>query len=79
MRAPHPPTHRQLPPLPPPPPAVARRSAPLLTTSLAWDLACRLLGLAVSRFAKGKAFRLTVGQFFFAGLADVRLRLHVVS
>ncbi len=45
---------------------------------LAWPIACRLLGLAVSRFAKGKAFRLTVGQFFFAGLADVRLRLHVV-
>jgi hypothetical protein len=37
----------------------------------------RLLGLAVSRFAHGKAFRLTVGQFFFGGLVDVRLRLHM--
>ncbi|KAL4444145.1 hypothetical protein ABPG75_011882 [Micractinium tetrahymenae] len=46
----------------------------LVAAAASWK---RLLGLAVSRFAHGRAFRLTVGEFFFAGLADVRLQLHV--
>ena len=46
---------------------------------LAPPLLCRLLALAVSRFAHGRAFRLSVGRFSFAGLADLRLQLHVVS
>ena len=33
----------------------------------------------MSRFAQGRAFRLAVGCFSFAGLADLRLQLHVVS
>ena len=33
----------------------------------------------MSRFAHGRAFRLTIAQFFWLGLADLRLVLHLVS
>lgn len=46
----------------------------LVASAVFWK---RLLGLAVSRFAHGTGFRLTIGEFFFAGVADVRLLLHV--
>lgn len=61
------------------PPAACRHGLAVLDPLAADPVPYRLLGLAVSRFAHGKAFRLTVGRFFFAGVADVRLQLHMVS
>lgn len=40
-------------------------------------LPARLLGLAVSRFARGRTWRLSIGRFYFGGTADIRLRLSV--